>query len=217
MGRLRVAIVIPAFNESLTIANIVKSVAKYGTPIVIDDGSTDNTASLALNSGALLVVHEVNKGYDSAINSGFIKAATLGSDIVLTLDADGQHNPLIIQQFIDAIQLGADVVIGIRSRQQRFAEHLFSWYTYLRFGLRDPLCGMKAYRLSVYEALGHFDSYGSIGTELMLYAIKQNYRVAQIPFNIRERADNPRFGRIFEANLKIIRSIFLSVWHVNEP
>ena len=129
MEKCRVGIVIPALNESATITSIVEAVGKYGVPIVVDDGSTDNTASLALGSGAVVVVHEVNRGYDVALNSGFIKAAELGSKIIITVDADGQHDPLLIQQFIDAIELGADVVVGVRSRRQRFAEHLFAWYS----------------------------------------------------------------------------------------
>lgn len=214
MDRCRVGIVIPAFNESLTITSIVEGAGKYGLPIVVDDGSSDNTASLALGSGAVVVVHEVNRGYDISLNSGFIKAAELGLKIIITLDADGQHDPFLIQQFIDAIESGADIVVGIRSRRQRFAEHLFAWYTCLRFGVNDPLCGMKAYKLSVYKALGHFDSYGSIGTELTIFAAKKNYHVRQIAFNVRERNGESRFGQIFSANCKIIRAMLLSTWCV---
>ena len=214
MEKCRVGIVIPALNESATITSIVEAVGKYEVPIVVDDGSTDDTASLALESGAVVVIHEVNRGYDVALNSGFIKAAELGSTIIVTVDADGQHDPLLIQQFIDAIELGADVVVGIRSRRQRFAEHLFAWYTCLRFGVNDPLCGMKAYRTIVYEELGHFDSYGSVGTELMIFAAKNKYRFEQIAFNVRERNGDSRFGRILLANYKIIRAILFSVWHL---
>jgi glycosyltransferase involved in cell wall biosynthesis len=212
MDKYRVGIVIPALNESATIAGIVEAVGKYGVPIVVDDGSTDNTVSLALNSGAVVVVHEVNRGYDGALNSGFKKAAELGSQIIITVDADGQHDPLLIQQFIDTIESGADVVVGIRSHRQRFAEHLFAWYTGLHFGVKDPLCGMKAYRLSVYKALGHFDSYGSIGTELMIFAAKKKYSIRQIAFNVRERSGESRFGHMLSANYKIIRAMILSTW-----
>ena len=214
MEKCRVGIVIPALNESATIAGIVEVVGKYGIPIVIDDGSTDNTALLALKSGAVVFTHEANRGYDVALNSGFRKAAELGCQIIITVDADGQHDPLLIQQFIDAIESGADVVVGIRSRRQRFAEYFFAWYTGLRFGVKDPLCGMKAYRLSVYNALGHFDSYASIGTELMIFAAKRKYHIKQIPFNVRERVGESRFGQTLSANYKIIRAMILLCWRV---
>lgn len=212
MDRSRVGIVIPALNESATILDIVEAVGIYGVPIVVNDGSIDNTAELALRGSAVVVSHEKNLGYDAALNSGFKKAAELGSEIIITVDADGQHDPSLIQKFIDAIDAGADVVVGIRSQRQRFAEYLFAWYTNLRFGIKDPLCGMKTYRIEVYEALGHFDSYGSIGTELMTFAAKKGCRLSQISFDVRERKGRPRFGQMLTGNYKIIRAMMLSIW-----
>jgi glycosyltransferase involved in cell wall biosynthesis len=214
MDRYRVGIVIPALNESATILGVVEAVGIYGVPIVVDDGSTDDTAELAKRAGAVVVSHDRNRGYDAALNSGFKKAAELGSEVIITVDADGQHDPSLLQKFIDQIDAGIDVVVGIRSRRQRFAEHLFAWYAILRFGIKDPLCGMKAYRTAVYEALGHFDSYGSIGTELAIYAAKKGCRLGQIPFAVRERKDQSRFGRVLVGNYKIIRAIALSIWRV---
>ena len=214
MDRSRVGIVIPALNESATIVDIVEAVGIYGVPIVVDDGSTDDTAELAIQAGAIVVSHEKNRGYDSALNTGFKKAIELGSDIIITVDADGQHDPSLIHQFIGAIDAGADVVVGIRSRRQRFAEHLFAWYTQFRFGINDPLCGMKAYRTATHNALGHFDSYGSIGTELMIFAAMNGYRLGQISFDVRERKGQSRFGQMLLGNYKIIRAMMLSICRV---
>jgi len=212
MDRSRVGIVIPALNESATILDVVEMAGKYGVPIVVDDGSADDTAELAKQAGAVVVLHERNRGYDAALNSGFKEAALLGKDVIITLDADGQHDPSLLQKFIDRIDAGADVVVGIRSRRQRFAEHLFAWYTSLRFGIKDPLCGMKAYRTVVYDTLGHFDSYGSIGTELVIFAAKNGCRFGQIPFEVREREGQSRFGRILVGNYRIIRAMVISIW-----
>lgn len=212
MDRSRIAIVIPALNESATIADIVEAAGRYGVPIVVNDGSTDDTAELAKQAGAVVVSHDRNRGYDTALNSGFKKAVALGSEVIITVDADGQHDPSLLQKFIDQIEAGADVVVGIRSRRQRFAEHIFAWYASLRFGIEDPLCGMKAYRMAVYQALGHFDSYGSIGTELAIFASKKGCRLSQIPFEVRERKDQSRFGQALVGNCRIIRAIALSTW-----
>ncbi len=210
MDRSRVVIVIPALNESASIVGVVEAAARYGIPIVVDDGSTDNTAALATQAGAMVVSHESNQGYDAALNAGFKKAAELGSEIIITIDADGQHDPSLIQKFVNAIDAGADVVVGIRSRRQRFAEHIFAWYTHWHFGIKDPLCGMKAYRTVVYEVLGHFDAYGSIGTELTIFAAKRGYRLGQIEFEVREREGQSRFGQVLAGNYKILRSIFIA-------
>ena len=215
MDKYRIGIVIPALNESATIAGIVEAVGKNGIPIVVDDGSTDNTAKFAIQSGAVIVVHKKNRGYDEALNSGFKKAAELGVKVIITVDADGQHDPQLIQKFIEAIDCGADIVVGIRSRRQRLAENLFAWYTDFRFGVKDPLCGMKAYRTNVYKALGHFDSFGSIGTELTIFTVKNGYRIEQIPFDVRERSGESRFGQVLSGNYKIIRALILSYFLVN--
>jgi glycosyltransferase involved in cell wall biosynthesis len=214
MDRYRVGIVIPALNESATITGVVESARVFGIPIVVDDGSTDNMAELALKANAVVVSHQINRGYDEALNSGFKKAVELGVKIIMTVDADGQHDPSLITHFIEAIDCGADIVVGIRSRKARFAEHLFAWYTRLRFGVEDPLCGMKAYRSEVFNALGHFDSYGSIGTELTIFAALNGYKVEQIAFEVRERSGQSRFGRVIVGNYKIIRAMLLSFWHV---
>jgi glycosyltransferase involved in cell wall biosynthesis len=212
MDRSRVGIVIPALNESGTIACIVEAAKKYGIPIVVDDGSTDNTAELARQSGALVVSHEFNQGYDAALDSGFKKASEFACEVIVTLDADGQHDSNLINRFIERVDAGAKVVVGVRSSRQRLAEHVFAWYTRSRFGIDDPLCGMKAFKASVYRELGHFDSYGSIGTELLIFAAKNDYRIDQIPFKVRDRLGESRFGHVFSANYKIFRAMIYSFY-----
>ena len=214
MDRSRVAIVIPALNEAGTIADVVRSASSYGLPIVVDDGSTDDTAELARQAGAAVVSNERNLGYDAALNSGFKHAAGLGSEIIVTADADGQHDPSLIRKFVDAIDAGADVVVGIRSRRQRLGEHLFAWYAKTTFGIEDPLCGMKAYRRTVYDALGHFDSHGSVGTELAIFAAKRKFRISQIRFEVRERKGQSRFGQTLAGNYKIVRAMLLTALFV---
>jgi len=211
MDRSRIAVVIPALNESATIYPIVQAAGKYAVSVVVDDGSTDDTAAQAKKAGAIVVYHDKNYGYDAALNTGFKKAAEIGCEIIITLDADGQHDPSLIQQFIDAIDGGADVVCGVRSERQRIAENIFSWYTTALFGINDPLCGMKAYRTYIYRLLGHFDSHGSIGTELLLYAAKNRFYIAQIPFIVKDRTGKSRFGQVIIGNYKIIRAILISI------
>ena len=182
MDRRRVAIVIPALNEAATIGRIIEAASPYGIVVVVDDCSTDATSSIATSGGADVVVHPTNRGYDAALNSGFQRAAELGCEVIISLDADGQHDPALLSRFIAAIDAGADVVVGVRSERQRLAEGLFAFYTRLFYKIRDPLCGLKAYRTEVYRRLGRFDSYGSVGTELMLFAAKRGERKYQEHF-----------------------------------
>ena len=212
MERHQIGIIIPAYNEAATIGSIVHSASQFGVAIVVDDGSSDGTGDLAREAGAHVVRHDANRGYDQTLNSGFFYADKSDYEYVVTMDADGQHDPQILDKFVDALNNGADVVVGIRDYLQRFAEHVFSWVGSVKWRMRDPLCGMKAYRMGVFRELGHFDSYGSIGTELAIYAAKSGKKIAQLEVKTSPRNDASRFGRRFSANQKIFRALWIGVF-----
>ena len=214
MVRHKLAIVIPALNEANSIGEIVLKSKMYGIPIVIDDGSTDGTSEVAESTGAVVVRHKKNYGYDKSLNSGFQRADELGVEFVITIDADGQHNPLLIPRCLDLLVNGADIVVGIRDKQQRIAEVCFGYLTKRIYGLYDPLCGFKGYKICLYHSLGYFDSYNSIGTELALYALQQGHRLSQIPILVFDRQDKPRIGGRFSANKKIFRAIFIFILRI---
>lgn len=211
MARPRLAIVIPALNEEKTVGVIVEKMLSRGITIVVDDGSDDNTARVAKDAGAVVVQHTCRLGYDNALNTGFEKAVSLDCEVILTFDADGQHSIDLVDNYLSEIEQGADVVIGIRNRRARLSEIIFSWISNKLWNIKDPQCGMKAYRTEVYKSLGHFDSYGSIGTELCIFAAKNNFEIAQVPFNVKQRADKPRFGNFWGANWKVFRAIVLGI------
>ena len=216
MERSRIAIVIPALNEAATISSTVESLVNYGIPIIVDDGSTDATAKLAKIAGGKVVSHNSNQGYDEALNSGFECAKNLGCEYVITFDADGQHDVMFLPIFINALIHEVDIVIGIRNNRARLAEHCFAFMTQILYGLKDPLCGFKGYKMSIYNKLGYFDSYKSIGTELSLFAVRNKFRLKQIPIKILDRQDTPRLGHKFKANMKIFRAMLLAFFLVSK-
>jgi glycosyltransferase involved in cell wall biosynthesis len=201
--------VIPALNEAASIADVVTSARTMGAVIVVDDGSTDRTADLAAAAGARVVRHEQNRGYDAALASGIHAAMEAGADYAITLDADGQHDPGLAQEFLRRLQAGADLVVGQRDRHQRISESIFSIAGTLLWNLKDPLCGMKGYRLSRFREAGRFDSYQSIGTAFAIIAARSGYNIEQVPINTRRRIGKPRFGSGLRANLVILRAL---VW-----
>ena len=206
----KVAIVIPAYNEERTIAEVVSSVKLYGEAIVVDDASTDNTSQVSTSAGAISLTHETNQGYDGALESGFRLALEMGCDVVITMDADGQHDPSLIGEFLLCISDGYDLVVGIRPRFQRVGEMIFSLASRWKWGVSDPLCGMKAYTVELYRGQGYFDSYGSIGTELTIAAATTGKRIKQIPIEIHARQDVTRFGNGFWPNVRLIKALFRS-------
>ena len=210
MVRRELVIIIPAFNEESTIQSVINSISEFGQVLIIDDGSTDKTAIRASSSGAIVHSHKHNLGYDDALNTGFRIAASRGFEYIITMDADGQHDSKSITKIRNLLSDGFDLVVASRRKKQRFSEEIFSFYSSLRWSINDPLSGFKGYRISLYHSLGHFDSYKSIGTELLFYALKNNYKVAEIEAEIKPRIGNSRFGDSLKTNFKILRAIFLS-------
>ena len=113
---MKIAIGLPAFNEEKNIASIILQLKKkYETVIVCDDGSNDLTASISEEMGALVVKHKKNLGYGAAINSIFKESMNIGSDILVTFDADGQHRIEDIDRLIKPIQKKeAETITGSR-------------------------------------------------------------------------------------------------------
>lgn len=211
MDRSRLAVVIPAFNEAGAIAKVIEGARHFGIVVVVDDASTDATAAVAAASGADVVRQSENGGYDRALDAGARRAKALGCSVFITMDADGQHDPELIPIFLERMRAGADVVIGARDRFQRFGEWAFALSGRWLWGIRDPMCGMKCYRMDLYDDLGHFDSYQSIGTELAIYAARSGRQLANTPIKIRPRRGASRFGAGWRANKRILRALALGI------
>lgn len=115
-SRPKIIACIPAYNEERTIASVVLKAMKYVNKVIVcDDGSEDLTGEIARRLGAEVVRHERNMGYGAALSTLFNKAREVKADIMVILDADGQHNPDDIPRLLKPIIDGeADIVIGSR-------------------------------------------------------------------------------------------------------
>jgi UDP-N-acetylglucosamine---dolichyl-phosphate N-acetylglucosaminyltransferase len=109
-------IVIPAYNEEVTIADVVRGATKIADRVlVVDDGSRDKTAVLAKQAGAVVVRHAVNRGVGAALGTGIEAAVRLGAEAVVTMDADGQHRSEDAAKVFARLDQGdVDFVIGSR-------------------------------------------------------------------------------------------------------
>lgn len=214
----KIAVIIPALNEAKTISSVVRQAKLYADEIiVVDDGSSDATYHEAKTAGAYILQNKRNLGYEQSIERGFAQAKTLGAAILITMDADGQHKSEYLPLFINPIiENKADIVLGKRyGYKKRIVETLFAFYTKIRFGIEDPLCGLKAYRTKVYESIGHFDTANFIGAQLAIEGALRNFQLVSVPIQITPRKDTSRFyAHNLKANLKIIRATLkLSLHH----
>ena len=153
--------IIPAYNEEKNISIVIEKCKKYVDKImVIDDGSTDNTAVIARESGADTIINKENIGKTDSLKKGFIKGLEEGAEIFMLLDADGQHNPQEIPLFIDKIKEGYDLVIGSRKFKPEFmpfirifANTTSSYLVSLISGIRikDSQSGYRAVKREIIE------------------------------------------------------------------
>jgi len=210
MESFKIIFVIPAYNEEKTISDVISSLKSYGQILIVDDGSTDQTSFIAKKCGAIVKKHEKNYGYDSALNTGFKTASILGFDYAITLDADLQHDTVVIPEFINQlVHKNVGIVAGVRLKSQRISELIFKKISKFIWGLQDPLCGLKGYNMEIYRKYGFFDTFNSIGTELLIRSVNKKIKIKQLVIQTRKRVDKPRFGNVIFSNYKILRALII--------
>lgn len=208
----RLAIVIPAYNEAKTIGTILPLIKHFGILIVVDDGSTDDTALIAENNGAYVVKHSYNQGYESALWSGVKCACDLGCSFVIFFDGDGQHDPNKIPEFKNHLLQGIPVVLGVRDRFQRVGERIFSIVSNILWNIKDPLCGFRGFSIAdLYSIKPHHD-FDSIGTAYAIDIVRKRKSLYQIPIITAERKDKSRMGNGLIVNTKILFALYRVLW-----
>jgi len=190
-----VVVGIPAFNEATMIARVILEAQKYADAIVVcDDGSSDATGAIAKRLGAYVVHHRQNLGYGASIKSLFKRALELNADVLVTLDADGQHNPEEIPQVVKPIAYGAaDLVIGSRfiethgTKEMPFYRRLGAQLiTKLvngssKNGISDAQSGFRAYNRQALERLSPFEDGMGASVEILLKASKHDLKICEVP------------------------------------
>ena len=183
---------IPAYNEETTIADVLTRTRPYvDGMIVVDDGSSDRTAEIARTQGAVVVSHVINRGLGAAIGTGFAAAQSLGADVVVTLDADGQHDPAEIKKFVEAIEKGADVVIGSRLLtgfvgmpvHRRVAQVVGNLVTFFLFGawVTDSQSGFRAFTKHALSKIQIKTNRMEVSSELIAEAKRNGLILVEVP------------------------------------
>lgn len=184
----KISAVIPAYNEARFIADVISRAKKHvDHVVVVDDGSTDETAEIAAKNGAILIVHERNMGKWIALRDGFKKALEISSDLIVQLDGDGQHDPDEIPKFIDALK-EFDVVVGYRSKKgmpliRRFSNFITTAMLRMFFSLNisDSQCGYRAYRREALAKLMNVEAKGFEGeTASLILAKRLGLRIGEV-------------------------------------
>ena len=194
---MKTIIGIPAYNEEKNIAKIIINSKEFADQILVcDDGSTDSTVAIAESLGAIVIKHPKNLGYGSAIHSIFLKAKEINADILVTVDADGQHRTQDITKVIEPIKKGdADLIVGSRflgvsdekiPEYRKIGIKIITKVTNssLKNKITDSQSGFRAYSKKVISELNVSDMGMGISTEILIKSSSLGFRIAEVPIKI---------------------------------
>jgi len=181
---------IPAYNEAGHVAQVVAEARTYLPALVVDDGSRDDTFARAEAAGATVLRQIPNQGKGMALRAGFRWALKEGYEAVLTLDADGQHDPVEIPSFLDAYaKRGADLIIGARDFSQmppvrRLSNKVGGWAFSWAIGqpIRDNQSGYRLISRRLLEAILTSDEAGfEFEVEMIVVCVQHGFKLDWVP------------------------------------
>lgn len=197
---MKVAAIVPAYNEAGRVADVVRALARHADfVIVVDDGSSDRTAEAALEAGAVVLVHAVNRGQGAALKTGTEAALRHGADIIVHIDADGQHDPEALPKLVAPIMAGeTDVVFGSRflgaaadgmpfSRKLLLrAARVFSAFALgLPERMTDPQSGLRALSATAARQVDFHQDRMAHCSEILRLVTHSPLRWTEVPITVR--------------------------------
>jgi glycosyltransferase involved in cell wall biosynthesis len=207
---MRVWIVVPAYNEERVIGRVLDELKREGWKriIVVDDGSTDATSKIAKRKGARILRHEKNLGLGAALRTGIEEAKKLGADVVVTFDADGQHDPKCIKALLRALK-DADLVIGQRifinpPLHKRIGNFILNLITRLFGGfLTDSQSGIRALNRRALERINIQSYRYEVSSEIVIQARQNKLKLREIPVKCRFTPYSKSRGTTIASGIRI--------------
>ena len=191
---MKIVIGLPAYNEGRKIGSIVSTLQELNYSVIVcNDGSSDQTGKIAEKMGAIVVNHQKNMGYGSAIKSIFDKAKEINCDILITFDADGQHNFSDIKEVLKPlISEKVDIVIGSRflgegedkiPKYRKLGIKAITKISSLsqNLNIKDTQSGFRGYNKKALEQINPTENGMGISTEILIKASKKDLKIVEVP------------------------------------
>lgn len=221
----KIYVVIPAFNEEGAILDVLKEIKDAGHKniILVDDGSHDDTFVKAGDLEDIIALrHFINRGKGAAVKTGIEAAKIMGADIVVTLDADGQHDPKDIAKMIKLIQAGYDVALGTRLKDPKgmpkykiLANHLGNFFTWLIYGLwvTDSQSGFRAYSKKALDLIDTKTDRYEYDSEIIREIYRNGLKHIETPVKVRytEYSMNKKNKMDLKNGIKTLIKMTLSI------
>lgn len=213
-------IIVPAYNEGKRIEDVLEGVKNYSkNVVVVDDGSRDGTSKLAKKHDVLVLKHLVNLGKGAALKTGCEYAIRKRAEKLIAIDADGQHDPEEIPNFLEALE-SADVVFGYRKLNKkmpllfRIGNMLINFTTKILYNvkLRDTQGGYRAFTADAYKKLRWKSNDYSMESEMIANMGKHHLRYKEIP--IKTIYSEKYKGTTVLDGIKIVVNMF--IWRLRK-
>jgi outer membrane lipoprotein-sorting protein len=213
-------VVIPCYEGAGSVGDVVRGARAGGLPVVVvDDGSTDGSGAVAEAAGATVLRHPGNRGKGAALASGFAYAKKMGAGAVLTMDADGQHDPAEIGELLAAHARKPDaLVIGVRSfapedmpRRSRVGNRISTWWISRYAGVRyqDTQSGFRVYPRAMFDLALRTTKFDT-EAELLLRAAKMKLPLVEVPVKTIYTANHASHFHGFADTLRVMKLVFFS-------
>jgi glycosyltransferase involved in cell wall biosynthesis len=214
---MKICIIIPAHNESREIDRLVREIKKeHPDVLVVDDGSTDNTAEIASDAGALVLKSQVNLGKGFCLRKGFDYALAHNFDAVITMDGDGQHLPQDLKSFLSLAGVSkSGILIGNRMldtkkmpRIRILTNKFMSWLIsrLCRQAISDTQCGFRLIKRPVLEKITLATDKYEIETEILIKASRSGFKIESVPITTVYRGEKSQINP-FTDTLRFLKFI----------
>ena len=223
---MRIVAVVPAYNEAPVVGRVVRDLrAVVDSVVVVDDGSSDETAAVAKREGAVVVRHGLNRGQGAALGTGIRYALEWGADIIVTFDADGQHQAADVPRLVEPLLLGrCDVTLGSRfcrgaavvgmPRARRLLVAIAARFDRLRTGLAitDTHNGLRAFTRQAAARLVIRHDGMAHASEILDEIARHGLRFTEVPVSVRYTPYAGGKGQRLGASWAIVRDLVLGRW-----
>ncbi len=218
MSRSNILVLIPAWNEASRIGPILEAFRDSQPVLVVDDGSSDDTAEVARGAGVEVVIHPQNMGKGVALSTGFAWALEKGYDAVLTLDADGQHDPSEALKFIEAYERGeGDLIIGRRDFREMplyraFGNGIGTWMLSKVLGVKihDNQCGYRLYTRKLLEAVDLKRTGFEFEVEVVVEAVAEGLEIGWVDVRTIYGIDKKSYFHPFHDSVKFLDMVWVA-------
>lgn len=206
---IKTCVLIPSYNEAKTVGGIIRELLDKGlSSCVIDDGSTDDTASIAKSSGAIVLRHDKNMGKGASLREGFKYVLKEDFAAALIMDGDGQHETSDIDNFFKKMEdTDADIVIGnrmsdtssmplVRNITNKFMSCVISKLCGRK--IPDTQCGFKLIKRNVLEDINLESSNYEIESEILIKAAKKGFKIYSVPIKTVYKGEMSKINPIID-------------------